>query len=70
MAISITYTEVANSMTGEMYITDPDDPNKKTHIHIPKFMYDLIKPAIDAGTLDLQVLWDRTQSVSKVLPTA
>ena len=69
MAITITYTELANSMMGMMKVTDPSNSNFNTEINIPKFMYDYIKSAVDAGTLDLQALWVRTQNVSKSLPT-
>lgn len=68
MTITITYVETANSMNGIMRVIDPADPNTAYEYQIPKFFYSLIKAEVDAGTLDLQALWDRVENVSVSLP--
>ncbi len=67
MVIEIHYVELADSMTGMMIITDPNDSNVATEIQIPKFLYDYIKAKVDNNTLDMQELWDRTDDVTKSL---
>lgn len=68
MTVNIHYVEKAGSMQGLMIVDDPNDANKKQEFPMPKFIFDLIKASVQAGTLNLSTLWDRDLDITKSLP--
>ncbi len=68
MPVNIHYIEKAGSMEGLMIVDDPNDANAAQEFPMPKFFFDMIKAAVQAGTLDLSTLWDRELDITKSLP--
>lgn len=66
--MNIQYIEEAGSMECCLIVTDPNDPNRRQELRMPKFIADLILPKIQNGTLDATKLWNRQLNISKLLP--
>lgn len=67
MTVHLHYIESANSMRATLIVTDPNDPTKNDEFELPKFIIDLVRTAIQNGTMDLTTLWARALDVQKDL---
>lgn len=66
--INLSYKELPNSMVGLLIVEDPNNPESKQEFYLPKFIINLVRSEIQAGTLDLGSLWSRTINLQKALP--